>query len=99
MWSAVALEWPGHSRCSLRIGRFSDSEGAAMLWYVDRIVSTVRDAETALSGEVYEHRLLKQRIPSFLRHGSLGNLLTTPIIYSLGLPFVLLDVWITAYQW
>jgi hypothetical protein len=58
-----------------------------MLPNVDRIISDVRDVEKALS------------IPSFLRHGSLRNLLTTPIIYSLGLPFLLLDLWVTAYQW
>jgi hypothetical protein len=45
------------------------------------------------------HRYLKQRIPSFLRHGSLRNLLTTPIIYSLAVPLLLLDLWITLYQW
>ena len=73
--------------------------------YVDHIVS--RGAEKALSrGRVWfdqeareAQRLLKQRIPSFLRHGSVANLLTTPVIYSLALPFVLLDVWVTAYQW
>lgn len=27
------------------------------------------------------------------------NVLTTPVIYSLGLPLVLLDFWITLYQW
>jgi hypothetical protein len=45
------------------------------------------------------HKQLKQSIPAFLRHGSLLNLLTTPIIYSLAAPFLLLDIWVTAYQW
>lgn len=45
------------------------------------------------------HRQLKQGIPAFLRDASLRNLLTTPIIYSLGLPFILLDAWVTVYQW
>ena len=71
-----------------------------MVPYVDRFASGVRHAEKALAREVYEQqRLLKQRIPYFLRHGSLLNLLTTPIIYSLSLPFLLLDLWVTAYQW
>ena len=47
----------------------------------------------------HAHKQLKQGIPSFLRHGSVLNLLTTPIIYSLSLPFVLLDVWVSLYQW
>ena len=47
----------------------------------------------------HAHRKLKQSIPAFLRDGSLRNLLTTPLIYSLALPLLLLDVWVTMYQW
>jgi hypothetical protein len=47
----------------------------------------------------HAQKQLKQGIPSFLRHGSVLNLLTTPIIYSLSLPFVLLDIWVSLYQW
>lgn len=46
-----------------------------------------------------KHRRLKQGIPAFLREGSLLNLLTTPVIYSLAVPFLLLDLWVSAYQW
>jgi hypothetical protein len=45
------------------------------------------------------HKQLKQGIGSFLKHGSVLNLLTTPVIYSLCLPIVLLDVWVSLYQW
>lgn len=44
-------------------------------------------------------RQFKQSIPAFLREASLLNLLTTPAVYSLALPFVLLDLWVTAFQW
>lgn len=47
----------------------------------------------------HTHKTLRQSVPAFLRHGSVLNLLTTPIIYSLGLPLLLLDGWATAYQW
>jgi hypothetical protein len=90
--------------------------------YVDRIVSTVHEAEEARSEDVcdqqqrWQYRFhrgriwfdkevhhaqtqLKQGIPSFLWHGSVPNLLTTPIIYSIILPFVLLDIWVSLYQW
>lgn len=30
---------------------------------------------------------------------AIRNLLTTPFIYSLGLPLVLLDAWVSLYQW
>jgi hypothetical protein len=44
-------------------------------------------------------RRLRQSIPAYIREGSLLNLLTAPIIYSLLLPLVVLDVWTTLYQW
>jgi hypothetical protein len=40
-----------------------------------------------------------QSIATYIRQGSVGRLLTTPIIYSLLVPFVVLDAWTTAYQW
>ena len=47
----------------------------------------------------HAHREFRQSIPSFIREGSFLNLLTAPIIYTLILPFALLDLWVTAYQW
>ena len=44
------------------------------------------------------HRRLRQSIPSYIRHGNLLSLLTAPLIYSLLLPFLLLDLWVTLYQ-
>jgi hypothetical protein len=45
------------------------------------------------------HKQLKQSIPAFIREGSLWNLLTAPIVYSLSVPLLLLDLWVTVYQW
>ena len=44
------------------------------------------------------HRKLRQSIPAYILEGNLLSLLTAPIIYSLLLPFVLLDLWVTLYQ-
>ena len=44
------------------------------------------------------HRRVKQSIPDFLRHGSVRSLFTVPIVYSLFVPLLLLDLWITVYQ-
>jgi hypothetical protein len=44
------------------------------------------------------HRRLKQGVPRFLRESSISNLLTAPLIYSLLVPVVLLDAWVTLYQ-
>ncbi len=41
----------------------------------------------------------REGIPAFLRHASLANLLSTPIVYSLCVPLLLLDLWTTVYQW
>jgi hypothetical protein len=44
------------------------------------------------------HRRLRQSIPAYLREGDFLSLLTAPIIYSLLLPLVLLDLWVMLYQ-
>ncbi|MGE0040058.1 MAG: hypothetical protein AB7H88_12140 [Vicinamibacterales bacterium] len=44
-------------------------------------------------------RQFRQGVPAYLRDASLRNLLTTPIIYSMAVPFVLLDAWVTLFQW
>jgi len=44
-------------------------------------------------------RAFRQSIPAFLRESRVASLLTTPVIYSLLLPFAMLDVWVTLYQW
>jgi len=44
------------------------------------------------------HRRFKQSIPRFLRESSIPALLTAPVIYSLVVPFALLDAWVTLYQ-
>lgn len=44
-------------------------------------------------------RTFRQSIPAFLWESRVASLLTTPVIYSLLLPFVMLDVWVTLYQW
>ena len=44
------------------------------------------------------HRKLRQSIPAYILEGSLLSLLTAPIIYSLLLPLLMLDLWVTLYQ-
>ena len=44
------------------------------------------------------HRRLKRSVPRFIREGSVRNLLTSPIIHSVFLPLVVLDLWFTVYQ-
>lgn len=44
------------------------------------------------------HRLLRQSIPGYVLKGNVFSLLTAPIIYSLLLPLVVLDLWVTLYQ-
>ena len=63
-----------------------------MSLYVERFVGRLHDVEEEA------HRRLRQNIPSFIREGNVLSLLTAPVIYSLLLPFVLLDLWVTLYQ-
>lgn len=44
------------------------------------------------------HRRLKQSIPSYLRDSEPRHLLAAPVIYSLFIPFAILDAWVSIYQ-
>jgi hypothetical protein len=44
------------------------------------------------------HRRLRQSIPAYVLEGNILSLLTAPVIYSLLLPLVMLDLWVTLYQ-
>jgi hypothetical protein len=55
---------------------------------------------TAIEREIRAaQRRFRQSVPAFLRTSSLRNAATAPVIYSLVIPLVLADLWITAYQW
>lgn len=45
------------------------------------------------------HRRLRQSIPAYLRGANVWSVLTAPVIYSLILPLVIMDLWVTMYQW
>jgi hypothetical protein len=64
---------------------------------IEHIVERVRKAED-LAREV-ENRRLKQSIGAWLKQTGLLSLLTAPFLYSLVVPLVLLDVWVSFYQW
>jgi hypothetical protein len=44
------------------------------------------------------HRGLRQGIAAYVLEGDVLSLLTAPVIYSLLLPLILLDAWVTLYQ-
>jgi hypothetical protein len=44
------------------------------------------------------HRRLRQSIPAYIREGNVLSLVTAPIIYSLLLPLLVLDLWVTLYE-
>ncbi len=45
------------------------------------------------------HKRDKRSLRAFVAESSFLNLLTAPVIYSLILPLLLLDAWVTIYQW
>lgn len=49
-------------------------------------------------GIVIEQRKLKTSVRVFLARSSFGVIITAPVIYSMLLPLVLLDIWISVYQ-
>lgn len=48
---------------------------------------------------VRQHREMRTRIGRYLRESPIPTLLTTPVIYSVAVPMLLLDLWVTFYQW
>lgn len=44
------------------------------------------------------HRALRKGLLQFLRNAPILNYLTVPVIYSLIVPLVLVDIWVTVYQ-
>lgn len=45
------------------------------------------------------HARLRQGVPAYLIGAQPSSLLAAPILYSLAAPFLLLDLWVTVYQW
>jgi len=60
----------------------------------------VRRGRVWFSRELREsHRQLRQGITAYIREGNVLSLVTAPIVYSLAVPFTILDLWVTLYQW
>ncbi len=49
-------------------------------------------------GLVFEQSLLRTSVRSFLARSSFGTVISAPVIYSMALPLLLLDLWISLYQ-
>jgi hypothetical protein len=84
-----------HEHANFRAGT-SIAGHLSMGTSVEHIVERLRDVETHLARDA---RTLRQSIPAFLRESSIAALLTTPVIYSVLPVFLVLDAWVTAYQW
>ncbi|MBW8304517.1 MAG: hypothetical protein K0M78_11380 [Brevundimonas sp.] len=49
-------------------------------------------------GVLTEHRRVRQGVGRFLGRSPFANVATAPVIYSLIIPLVLIDVWVSLYQ-
>jgi hypothetical protein len=45
-----------------------------------------------------EHRAARQALHAFIREGGIRSILTAPVIYSMVIPFAILDAWVWVYQ-
>ena len=60
----------------------------------------VRQGQVEFDREVHElHTRFRQSLPAYLLGANPLSLLTAPVIYSLLVPFALLDLWVSLYQW
>jgi hypothetical protein len=49
-------------------------------------------------GIAIEHRKLRMGVATFLSRSSIGTIVTAPVIYSLIVPLVIVDAWVSLYQ-
>jgi hypothetical protein len=63
---------------------------------VTQMIERLREADEDLTSGA--HRGFRQSIAAFIWESPVASLLTAPVIYSLLLPFILLDLWVTLYQ-
>lgn len=49
-------------------------------------------------GIAAEHRRLRMNVTTFLAQSSIGTILTAPVIYSLIVPLLIVDAWVSLYQ-
>jgi hypothetical protein len=50
------------------------------------------------NGIAAEHRRLRMSVATFLSQSSIGTVLTAPLIYSLIIPLLIVDAWVSLYQ-
>ena len=83
-------------------GRFRDAEAdlaREVTGRKQRCRARAHRARVWFDRELREaHRRLRQSVPAYVVHGNVFSLLTAPVIYSLLLPLVMLDFWVTFYQ-
>ena len=72
-----------------------DAEAQQQRWRYRLYQGRVRFDEEASRA----HKRQKRSLKAFVAESSLFNLLTAPVIYSLIVPLLLLDAWVTIYQW
>jgi hypothetical protein len=64
----------------------------------EHVVPRLRAAGVERRREVKDHRRMRLSIPAYVLKGNVFSVLTAPVIYSLLLPFAILDLWVTLYQ-
>lgn len=79
-------------RLQLELDREIHKRRKALGW---RIRENLVEFEEAV---IDEHRRLRTGLAGFLARSSLRNVLTAPVIYSLLIPFAIIDAWASLYQ-
>lgn len=66
----------------------------------DDLLDKLGDLQHEFERELRQaHKRLKQSIPAYLRESHPLNILSAPIVYSVIVPIVVLDLWVSLYQW
>ena len=98
--AATAPGQPFRDRTSHRLAALRRGLAREMRAQRRRWRYRVRRGRVEFEADVRDlHVRFRQSLPAYLIGASPWSLLTAPVVYSLVVPFVLLDLWVTVYQW
>ncbi len=83
-----------------QISALEEELRAAIAAEESRVLFTIRGKRIEFEEAVRQkHRQLRVGVVRWLAESQLGAVVSVPFIYSVAIPLVILDLWVTAYQW
>lgn len=82
-----------------RINHLQDELEAALSERADKFSYSIENRRIRFKSETLRwQKQFRQGLPKYILRASILNILSAPVIYSLIVPFVLFDIWVSLYQ-